>query len=234
MPSRWWLAPIGMGLIFAVVAVGCRGSGKEAGGEEDQALLEQVVLTADDLPAGLQRVSATFSTNEQAAEGAPDPEEELSKLESWGRRLGYEVTFLRGAETPPDFPVRGLQIVASLYDTAQGASFSLADDVSVAQSADWPQSYPQLTDVEVEEVGASGIGDQRYWIRVTGFDSLNPTALRVDDQVTFRVGRVRAFLRVDAEFPGATDRTVYSDQVEGWARLLSERIAGVLAAGSGT
>lgn len=225
MSVRWWSV-----IAVAVLAVGvaCGGGG---GATEDEArgLLEQMMLKAADLPPGLQRVSARFSTNEEAAAEAANAQQELSKLDSWGRRLGHEVVFLRSPEAPPDLPVRGLQIAVSLYDNDQGPSASLAADIAAARSADLPPSYLDLRDVEAEEMNAGGIGEQRYWIRVSGFDSLSPPALRVDDQVAFRVGPVRAFLRVDAEFPGATDRMVYSNRVEQWARLLSERIAQVLA-----
>ncbi len=232
MGSRGLAALICLALAVALVAAGCDGGGEpQVGGPEDQALLDRMALTVDDLPPGLQRVAAAYSTNQEAAEGSANPTEELGKLDFWGRRLGYQLDFIRSPGETTDMPVRGLRLALSLYETDQGAGLSFDADVATARAADWRGSNPQLTEIEVTEVERSGIGDGRYWLHITGFETESPTVLFVDDQVVFRVGRVRAYLRVQTAFDGATDRELYMNQVEQWARLASDRIAAALAAG---
>jgi len=230
MRFRWLLSSVLVVSAFAVMAA-CGGDDGEPMDEEARGLLEQAVLTVDDLPAGLQRASASFSTNKDVAEAQLNPGEELAKLERWGRRLGYDVAFELLPDAPPDLLIRGVQSTASLYDTSQGASESFADGVSSARAMDWEAGYPELTQLEVTEIDRPDIGDGVFWMRASGFQSLQQgEALLVDDQVALRVGSVRAFLRVVTVFEGGTDRTVYMDEVEQWARLVSERIAEVLGA----
>src|SRR3972149_5784266 len=84
-------------LLLASALAACGGSDEpeQSGGtataspdprSPEQALLEQMVLTADDLPAGMPRLNAAFNTNEEAAPGAQGPSAELSRLQAWGRR----------------------------------------------------------------------------------------------------------------------------------------------------
>lgn len=209
-------------LLLALAAAGCGGGGLSD--EEIQTLLEQMVLTGDDLPAGLQRVSAVFTTNEEAAMGGANPDLEMALLEQWGRRLGYEVTFVRTADASPGLPVRGLLMGVSLYDESEGAGRSLAADVSAARASDAEAAYPDREELKVVEIEGRQIGEETFWVRASGFRAGGSGALLADDQVAFRVGPVRAFLRVDSEIAGATDRSVYVNQVEAWARLVRDRI----------
>jgi hypothetical protein len=102
----------------------------------------------------------------------------------------------------------------------------------MAADTDWEALNPGLNDLEVVEMDAvADIGDGTFWVRVSGFAPEG--GLLVDDQVAIRVDSVRAFLRVVAIFPGETERSIYSDEVERWARLLSERIIDTLASGMG-
>lgn len=188
------------------------------------------MLTVDDLPAGMQRLNAAFWTNEEAAQGAEDPSAELSRLQTWGRQLGYKVTFLPGPDASANL-VLGVESEVNLYDAAQGSGFSWTDDVTAARSANIPAGYPQLKELQVSEVDPGSVGAERYWLRVSGFPQDNPTSLLVSDQLVFRVQRVKAFLRMDGQFEGETDRTVYQDQVKRWAQLMSERIQQTLAQG---
>lgn len=230
-----WLLPLLLVVSAFAVMAACNGDDGEPVDEEARGLLEQVVLTTDDLPHGLQRASASFATNKDVAEAQVNPDKELAKLERWGRRLGYDVAFEPSPEIPPDLPIRGVQSTASLYDTNQGASESFADGVSSARAMDWEATYPDLSQLEATEIDRPDIGDAVFWMRASGFQSGEQgELLLVDDQVALRVGRVRAFLRVVTLFRGETDRTVYMDQVEQWARLVSERIAKVVGADAGS
>lgn len=224
MVLRWLLSFVLLGLL-AVSAVACGGGASQE--ETARGLLERMVLTAEDLPAGVQRVSVSFSRNDEVAQISLNPEAELAKLEEWGRILGYEVAFVPGPDAAPDLPIRFVQVAVSLYESPEGAAASFDDTVSQARDVDWATSYPDLTEAEAGEVDRGDIAEDVYWVRVSGFTSPERSSLMLDDKVVLRVGRVRAFLRVVAEVRGATDRTVYMNRVEHWARLLSERIAQV-------
>ncbi len=239
--GRSWFTPACVVLLLASALAACGGSDApgQSGGttsaspdsrSPEHALLEQMVLSADDLPAGEQRAGAVFSTNEDAAQGADDPAQELSRLQAWGRQLGYTVTFLPGPDASPDL-VLGVESEVNLYDTAQGSGFSFMDDVTTARSANVPAAYPQLKELEVSEVDPGSIGAERYWLRISGFPEDNPTSLLVSDQLVFRLQRVKAFIRMDGQFQGETDRTIYQDRVKRWAQLMSERIQQGLAQG---
>jgi hypothetical protein len=235
MRLRWLLALLPVGLMLVAVA-GCGdgdGDGDGDGGqldEADQELLEQILLAPDDLPAGMQVASASFSTNRDVADALLDPDAELAKLERWGRRLGYDVQFEPGVDAPVDLPLQGLQNTASLYTTSQGASDSFAEGIRDARETDWPALYPGIADLnvqEVEDVEGVRLADEAVWFRISGFNE-NGTLL-VDDQVAIRVGSVRGFLRAVTVFEAGTERDAYLDQIDRWVRRLVERIEAGLA-----
>lgn len=210
-------------LAFAVS--GCRGGdGTNDIDSEFEVLLPQVVLAETDLPTGVARVSAFFSTNQDIADAAIDAEAELAKLEGWGRVLGYDAQFEPGPEAPIDTEVQGVQSTASAYATTQGAADSFAEAASSARATDWPERYPGVADLEVEEVDRSDLADEHVWFRISGLDE-NSGRLVIDDQVAFRVGSVRGFLRVVTVFDPSEARDIYQDKVEEWVRLLAARIA---------
>lgn len=214
--------------VIGLLAFACDGGGGEGGDEADadaeaKALLEQMVLVEQDLSTGLARVSAAYSTNQDVAGAISNSEAELAKLEGWGRRLGYDIQFAPGPGASSALEVQGIQNTVSLYNTARGASDSFGDGVQKARDADWPAIYPDLRELDVTEIDRPDLGDQSVWFRIIGLDSSE--RLLVDDQVVFRVGAVRGFLRVVTLFDAGTDRDVYLEQVESWARLVAERIA---------
>lgn len=227
-----WLVGLVLAVLTVAMQAGC-GDG-ESLDEETRELLEQIVIRAEDLPSGLERASAFFSTNEEVAEAQSSSAEELAKLEEWGRRLGYDVSFALAPDPPPDLVIRGLQSTASLYDAEQGASASFAAGVSSARDSDWEARYSGLSELEVTEIERPDIADELLWVRASGFEGEEAGALLVDDQVALRVGRVRAFLRVVMLFEGEVDRSIYMDQVAGWAHLMSGRISEALATSAGS
>ncbi len=153
------------------------------------------MLRAEDLPAGLVRVDASTSTNEDVAAGEEDPERELARLEGLGRVLGYEVSFVPGPESPPERGMIAATSAASLYLTPEGASESFADDAQKARDADWLITYPDLAEPEVREVERPGLADEAVWIRITGFQGGEDGAMFIEDFVVLRRSRLRAFLR---------------------------------------
>ena len=194
---------------------------------ELQALLESMVLSSEDLPAGLERAALLFSTNEDIVASALDPEAELAELERLGRRLSIDANFAPTGAVPEDFPVRGgIQNTVSLYTAPEGASESFQEGVDGARQTDWPSLYPDLRTIVADEVDRR-LGDQSVWFRITGVDDSGQFI--VDDQVAFRVGPARSFLRVVTAFDGGTGEDVYLNEVEGWARLVVDRIERELA-----
>ena len=192
----------------------------------EQQLLEQVVLQAEDLPAGLVQVGANTSTNEDFAAEAQNPEQELARLESLGRLLGYRVDFV-----PESLPERGIIAVssaASLYLTPEGASASFADEAQKAQSADWPAAYPDLTDLEVREVERTELADQVIWIRITGLQDGGSGPLGIDDLLVLRRDRVRGFLRVQSRAEASAGRDALLPDVADLAALQIQRIDAAL------
>lgn len=218
--------------LAALAAVSCGGGGDGGSGldPELQALLERIVLTEEDLPAGLARASVSFSTNEDLAEAKGDPEAELEKLSRQGRRLGIDVSFLPTGAAPPDFVLRGgVQSTVSLYATADGASESFREGVEGVSQADLAAGHSDLREVMVEEVDRQ-IGDESVWFRITGIDDKGK--LSVDDQLAFRVGAARGFLRAVSLFDGGTGLDAYLEEIAALAETAVGRIERELAAQS--
>lgn len=229
-PSVFLLGIVAV-ILVALLALACGGGDGEGGDAngseidpEAQALLEKMVLQEDDLPDGLAQLSTSFSTNEDLA---GDSEAELAKLEGWGRRLAYDLQFVPGPDAPIGLEVQGVQNTVSLYRTAQGASDSFADGVMTGRNTDWPAIYPDVREVEAEEIEPPGLGDERVWFHITGLDPSD--RMFVDDQLVLRVGPVRSFLRVVAVFDSEAGRDAHLNQVEAWARLVAGRVAAALA-----
>ena len=215
-------------VLLALACGGGDGDGGDANGSEidpeAQALLEKMVLQEGDLPDGLAQLSASFSTN---ADLAGDSEEELEKLEGRGRQLAYDLQFVPGPDASIDLEVQGIQNTVSLYRTAQGASDSFAEGVTTGRDTDWPAAYPDVREVEVEEIEPPGLGDESVWFHITGVDPGGRWF--VDDQLVLRAGSVRSFLRVVAVFDSEAGRDAHLDQVEAWARLVAGRVEAALA-----
>jgi len=200
--------------------------------------LSSVLLTAADLPEGLEGGGLSFSTNEQLAQTP----EELARLNQLGRLLGVDLSFVPSPDLPDDSPLRGgVQSAASVYTNPDGASTTFNEIVAAARSTDWAQSYQELTDVQVRELDQT-VGDESVWLRITGIDTCiietppgapptemasvtcPPSHLIVDDYVVFRTGRVRALVKVLTSHPlDSLPDEVYVEEVQGWADLTAER-----------
>lgn len=189
----------------------------------EQQLLERIVLQIQDVPAGMARFSAVISTNEDVAGSGERAEENLARLESWGRLLGFDVTYQPGPEADPDLPIRGVNSAASLYLSPEGASASFADAEETARTQDWAFTYPELSEIEVREVQRPALADEVVWMRVSGYTMGDNPQLLIDDFVIMRRDRVRSFLRVTTLFPATVTREVYTEEVAGLAASQIER-----------
>ena len=189
--------------------------------------LERVVLRTEDLPASLQRSSIIFSPNEDLAQSAPDAVAELARLDELGRLLGVEVAFVPRDPGSELVVKGGIQNSVSLYRAAEGASQSLQEGVAGARQTDWVALYTDLKDVSVDELPRE-IGDESVWFRVSGLDQAGKVV--VDDQVVFRVGRARAFLRIISSFADAALADQFASEVETCAEIVVGRARADFAA----
>ena len=228
MPKKLLYVAAVAGLLAIALALswGCGGGADENTAELEQ-LLSRMALTPDDFPLGLQQASATYSTNEDVADGFADAEAALQRLESLGRRLGHDVQLVPGPEAPAGMVIRGIEVTVSIYETPEGASQSFEDGANDARATDWERLYSNLTELDVQERPTDELGDQAIWFRVSGIDDHD--RLSVDDQVARRVGPVRGFLRVATLFGQGVDRDIFIPQVSGWTQTLAERIQTSLA-----
>lgn len=214
-----WPAVICLTLISATV--GCGGGGSaEISESEAREALPRMVLQEAQLPPGLVRAGEDFTTNEQLAASELGGVPEAAKIEEWGRVLGYETDF-QAAELPSGPLITGINTAVSAYKTPEGASASFEDTAQRARDADWTQFYTDLTDFQQQEVQRDLPTDGTFWLRLSGLRARidgQGNVLVVDDQIAYRVGPVRGFLRVLTSDDGSTDRNLVISQVEALLR----------------
>ncbi len=212
------LSPLGAFVLVATVLLACSGGGLSSG-----EALQRMVLQPEDLPEELVREEEAFLTNEDAAAGSA---ERQSMLESWGRIMGFEVTYEPSGAPSTALPVQGVNVSASLYEMEDGAADSFADAVTTAEEMDWAANYSGLRDFQQDEIEASGTVDEIMWLRFSGVQSAldGDDELVTDDLIFFREGRERGFLRVLAITTEIDDRAHYESTVEGWLTTLIENV----------
>ena len=228
---------LGAALLAVAIVAACGGDGDSEVESSLEQALRQMVLHTEDLPQGFVQRDESFTTNENQASLSADPEARKDQLESWGRLLGYEVTYQRTGAAPEGSadgvaPVQGINVSSSLYRTEEGAVEAFAVDVvKGAEERDWAADYAGLRGFQQEEIDASGLADEIVWLRVSGFQPVDsgPDPLVTDDLIFFRVGRERGFLRVQTSSAENEDRQRIRPTVEQWLRALIENVEEVLA-----
>jgi hypothetical protein len=237
-PALWLAAGVvALAAIVATVAIlvldpfsWSSGDGN-AGESSLQETLRKMVLQPGDVPDGLVSGDDAFITNGDAAADSADPEERMRLLQSWGRLLGYEIAYEPATGTPTALPVQGVNVSASLYETAEGAGESFADAVKTAEEADWAANYAGLKEFEQERINADGLADEIVWLRLSGIQpgTSGADALVTDDLIFFRIGTERGFLRVLASSAETQDRANLHSKVESWLRTLVQKVKDALA-----
>ena len=214
-PLWWCLPPLLVGLLVALGAC----DGGDGGVSDPREQLPRMVLRLEDLPDGYVPDDPSFTSNEDLALG---DEEKAAELEEQGRILGYTAPFSRRDDvSAEEAPIFGVESSASLYAAETGASASYGAAVDEARATDW-EAILQFGDTKTEEVARS-IGDETLWIRVTGVVALGEgqtSVLVIDDQILFRQGRARGFLRASAAMEGSSDRGALMEEV---AKLAEEQ-----------
>jgi len=204
-------------LLIAAFAASCGGGGDAVTEEQARALLPRMVLQPEDVPEGLEQAGEQFTTNEQLAGPGIGVRPGIEKIEEWGRILGYERDFQAAGVGGSGPPVIGVNTAASFYETPEGASASFAEVAQQARDTDWAQFYTDLTEFQVREVDRDVPADEILWLRLSGqrpSTTGDGLLLLVDDQIVFRVGQVRAFLRVLISQEDATDRDLALERTE--------------------
>ena len=118
-------------LLLLVLAAACGGGDDDATVSETpvvsptatvdalQQKLASVLLTAEDVPQGLEPSGLSFSYNSDVAATPAD----LDTLNQLGRLLGVDLSFLPVDSLADDEPIRGgIQNSASVYTEPEGAS----------------------------------------------------------------------------------------------------------------
>jgi hypothetical protein len=228
----FWVMPLPLVLLL-VLLVSCGGGGDGDGAGGDSATrerLQKMVLQAEDVPAGYLAKDASFSTNQDISKLVPDPGAQLAKLEAQGRVLGYQLVY-EPSSPDANAKVIGIENNVSLYRTAQGAAASFAEAAAEGKATDWRITHPGLEEFEVHEIQRPSLADEVLWLRISGFQDKERSALAIDDLVLLRRGEVRTFMRVIAFVKGGADREINLKQVEGWAARQVQLIDGALKEG---
>jgi len=230
-PAHWLAAGVAAlavaAALVAILALDPFSGDGDAGESPLQKTLRKMVLQPDDLPQGLAVGDEAFITNDEAAQqSSADPDARKALLERWGRLLGYEIAYEPSAATPADLPVQGVNVSASLYETAKGAGESFADAVKTAEATDWAANYAGLKEFKQERIAAAGLADEIVWLRLSGIQpgTNGPGALVTDDLIFFRIGTERGFLRVLANAAETQDRAHLHSTVESWLRTLVQNV----------
>jgi hypothetical protein len=219
-----------LSVVLAAVAVACGGGGDEGAASpspgatgtpsatpsavEEQ--LKSMVLQPSDLPAGYTMEEGLFSTNEDVASGADDPQAQLANLTQWGRILGHNVTFSPNPDASNPAGVMVVDSTVSLYESDSGATASFADAVNTAHTVDWQASVPGAKDLQVEEIPPLDVADEMLWLRISGTGLIGGAGTEqafVEDMVLMRVGRARASVAM-----ASTGGSAAADLVESLVR----------------
>jgi len=178
-----------------------------------------------DLPqefAGFVRTADSgIKTNEQAAQMAPDPEEEALDQEQFGQLGEYVRKYAPPGGGTPATDERAFRLVSTvqLFPDAAGASGYLADEATDLEGSIGKQSEGG-TIQQVKRFKPPKIGDESVGLRMTlavgEGDQERPA---YGTQVSFRYGRLLLSVTLVR-----TDDTDIGREVETLARSLEERL----------
>jgi hypothetical protein len=222
MKFRLIAALIGLVALVGIAGAACGGGGgdEEMTREEMEALLTEMAVTIDDLPAGLDlQEGEPFQDNEAAAETDPEgPTAALARFESQGRLLSYGAGYLT-ADPIGAFTSGGTGLIAislTLYEDAEGAT---AGTEYFRGQAENPTPgagiLQQVTKVEGKPLSFTSVADESQAWEFEGI--LRPEDIQIDvdftaHMVLFRRDKVVATVIV-AAIGGATPGEEVEDVV---------------------
>ena len=233
---RAWLWALVLIVLAAVAGTACGGGGGdgEATPTPDRPTLEawltEIQLKTEDLPSGFGDPDQSFTENEQAAERDPDgPTKGLERLESWGRLLGHDASFLV-KDTMGTFTNGGTALVISsisIFADEQGAIQAMrwGRDL-LSNPADAETLIPSVSDLEGGPISFASVGDETVAAEFTGQTQPEGVPVKIEftaDIVVIREGKGVAYIAV-----GAIGGAKPGPEVEQLIRILDERMARVL------
>jgi len=233
---RVWLWALVLIVLAAAAGVACGGGGGdgEAAPTPDRPTLEawltEIQLKTDDLPDGFGDPNESFTDNEQAAEGDPEgPTQGLERLESWGRLLGHDASFLV-KDTMGTFTNGGTALVISsisIFADEQGAiqAMQWGRDL-LSNPADAETLIPNVSELEGGPISFASVGDETVAAEFTGKTQPEGVPVKIEftaDIVVIREGNGVAYIAV-----GAIGGAKPGPEVEQLIRLLDERMGMVL------
>jgi hypothetical protein len=208
---RAWLW-VGVLIVLAVAAgVACGGGGGDGEAKPTpdrptlEAMLTEIQLKTEDLPSGFGDPNESFTDNEQAAENDPEgPTKALERLESWGRLLGSEASFLV-TDTVGTYTKGGTALVVSnvnIFADEQGAIQAMEWGRNLLSNpADAETLIPNVSDLEGGPISYSTIGDETVAAEFTGNTQPEGVPIKIEftaDIVVIRNGTGVAYIAVGA------------------------------------
>lgn len=221
--------------LLMLFAVACSsGGGDQNGGTHDtnrkitDEELAQMVLALEDFGGGYAGFGADENgvlTSEQVIEDDSDPEDEAKDLEEYGFASGFEADFDNDAAIEEKAGVYSVGSQLFLFEDAEAAAGYYADTVEEVNRL--PEESGEGFDaVEVEYFNVDA-GDEANGFVISGHivpeegDPL-PTWIMA---AAFRHGRILGFVSMFS-----FDDRSSEDALNGWARVMDQRISSVLAA----
>jgi len=233
---RAWAWALVLIVLAAMAGTACGGGGGdgEATPTPDRPTLEawltEIQLKTEDLPSGFGDPDQSFTENEQAAERDPDgPTKGLERLESWGRLLGHDASFLV-KDTMGTFTNGGTALIVSsisVFADEQGAigAMQWGRDL-LSNPADAETLIPNVSELEGGPISFPSVGDETVAAEFTGKTQPEGVPIKIEftaDIVVIRQGKGVAYIAV-----GAIGGAKPGPEVEQLIRILDERMARVL------
>jgi hypothetical protein len=234
---RAWLWALALVAVVAVAGMACGGGGGdgEAAPTPDRPTLEawltEIQLKTEDLPSGFGDPDQSFTENQQAAERDPEgPTKGLERLESWGRLLGHDATFLVN-DTMGTFTKGGTALIVSsisVFADEQGAiqAMQWGRDL-LSNPADAETLIPNVSELEGGPISFASVGDETVAAEFTGKTQPSGVQIKIEftaDIVVIRNGKGVAYIAV-----GAIGGAKPGPEVEQLIRILNDRMGSVLA-----
>jgi hypothetical protein len=233
---RAWLW-VGVLIVLAAAAgVACGGGGGDGEAEPTpdratlEAMLTDISLKTEDLPAGFGEPEVHFTDNEEAAQSDPaGPTEGLKRLNDWGRLLGIDSTSLV-TDTFGTFQKGGTALIVSsisIFADEQGAvdAMQWGRDL-LSNPADAETLIPNVSDLEGGPISFTNIGDETVAAEFMGITQPEGVQIKIEftaDIVVIRSGTGVAYIAV-----GAIGGAKPGPEVEQLIRTLNDRMESVL------
>ena len=232
---RAWLWAAMLIVLATAIGVACGGGGDgEAEPTPDrptlEAMLTEISLKIEDLPAGWGLTEGGFTENAQVAETDPEgPTAALERLNGWGRLLGRMDSYLV-TDTMGTFTKGGTALIrcnVSIFADEQGATEAVAWGRDLlSEPAKASTFIPTVTDLAGGPISFLTIGDETVASEFTGKTQPEGVPITVDftaQIVVIRNGKGVAYLTV-----GAIGGAKPGPEVEEYIRLLNDRLGQAL------